>query len=413
MQNFTIEYERPFTYDYQAQILDSLERYTITEASTKVGKTASHIIWLFEQSIGIKNYAAKQIVELPEGANFWWVAPVFGQAEIAFNRMRRQVTDKSFFKVNESKLRLTTPKGTIISFKSADNPDSLYGDDVYASVFDEFTRAKEAAWHALRSTLTATKGSCKFIGNVKGKGNWGYKLAQKAKNGEKGFEHFKLTAYDAVRVGLLDIEEVEAAQRELPEAVFKELYLAEAADNGTNPFGEAHIKQCTYPLSTLPPVCYGIDLAKSHDWTVIIGLDVNGNVCYVDRFQKDWRQTKETIMALGKSMPMQIDSSGVGDPILEDLVHGGMFMVEGYKFTQNSKQQLMTGLCTAIQQRLMTFPEGVITDELGNFEYHYGQHGVQYSAPAGFHDDAVMALALARYCYLTNGKPRSGKYLFV
>jgi hypothetical protein len=55
----------------------------------------------------------------------------------------------------------------------------------------------------------------------------------------------------------------------------------------------------------------------------------------------------------------------------------------------------MVGLTAAIQQRKITFPEGVITDELQIFEYQYTSFGVRYGAPSGFHDDAVMALALA------------------
>ena len=69
--------------------------------------------------------------------------------------------------------------------------------------------------------------------------------------------------------------------------------------------------------------------------------------------------------------------------------------VELFKFSQTSKQQLMEGLAAAIQQRKIGFPEGVITEELNNFEYVYTQTGVRYSAPSGLHDDCVMALALA------------------
>lgn len=394
----SIAYNRPFIYNYQRAILDSEARFTVTEASTKVGKTASHIIWLFEQALTLK-----------ENQSVWWVAPVYSQAEIAFNRMRAQVSDKNFFKANETKLKLTLPTGSHIQFKSAEKPDNLYGDDVYAAVFDEFTRAREESWYALRSTLTATNGKCKFIGNVKGKKNWGYRMAQRAKSGEPNFEHFKITAYDAAAEGLLTMDEIEQAKRDLPEAVFKELYLAEAAEDGSNPFGLAYINQCTYPLSTQPAVCYGVDLAKSSDWTVIIGLDRNGAVCHVDRFQKDWRQTTITILNLPNAQ-LAIDSTGVGDPIGEDIAR--IRDVELFKFTSNSKQQIMEGLALAIQQRLITFPEGHIKDELEQFEFEFTRTGVKYSAPTGLHDDCVCALALAWHKY-RNGARGSGHYAII
>lgn len=381
-----IIYERPFLYSYQKKILDCESRYTVTEAATKTGKTASHIIWLFEQAINLK---ANQSV--------WWVAPIFAQAEIAYNRMKAQISNRQFFKHNDTKLSLTMPNGASIIFKSGERPDSLYGDDVYAAVFDEFTRAREEAWHALRSTLTATNGKCKFIGNVKGKKNWGYRLALKAKAGEPNHSYFKITAYDAAAEGLLQLEEIEQAKRDLPDHVFKELYLAEASDDSSNPFGLQHIAGCTYQLSTLPPVCFGIDLAKSNDYTVIIGIDKFGQVAYFDRFQKDWRQTIQTILELPQ-LPVKIDSTGVGDPIAEE-VQGRRNGVVGFKFNQYNKQQLMEGLAAAIHQRKIMFPPGEIVSELEIFEFEYTRTGVRYTAPVGLHDDCVCALALAYDLY--------------
>lgn len=387
-----IKYTRPFVYSYQADIIDSPSRFTVTEASTKVGKSASHLIWLFEQPLALN---------LTAGQSVWWIAPVFSQAEIMFHRLKNQLSDKSFLKFNESKLRVIYPTGAEMQFKSAEKPDNLYGDDVYAFVFDEFTRARESAWHALRSTITSTGGKGKFIGNCKGKKNWGYKLGQKAKNGEDpNFTYFKITAYDAAAAGMLTkdgrpfIEEIEAAQRDLPENVFKELYLAEASDDGSNPFGMDHISRCIYPISDQPAVCYGIDLAKKHDWTVITGLDKFGQVCYFERFQRDWRQTTQAILDL-PAVPVAIDSTGVGDPIGEDIA-SKRDNVELFVFTSRSKQQLMEGLALAVQKREITFPEGVIKDEMESFEFEYTRTGVKYSAPEGQHDDCVCSLALAR-----------------
>lgn len=366
--------------------MNSPSRYTVTEAATKTGKTASHIIWLFEQALKCK---ANQSV--------WWVAPVYAQAEIAFKRMRNQITDKKFFKVNESKLTLTLPTGAIIAFKSAEKPDNLYGDDVYASVFDEFTRAREDAWFALRSTLTATNGPCKFIGNVKGKKNWGFRLGQRAKAGEDNYQYFKITAYDAANEGDITgmtLEEIEQAKRDLPEHIFRSLYLAEASDDGDNPFGMSHISNIVKPLSVLPPVCFGVDLAKSFDFTVIIGLDKNGDICFYERFQKDWGQTKSFIVSTIKHLPTLIDSTGVGDAITEDLQRDNR-NIEGFKFSQGSKQQLIEGLVAGVQQRKTSILEGHHRDEMESFEFEYTRTGVRYCAPQGLHDDTVCAHALA------------------
>ena len=175
--------------------------------------------------------------------------------------------------------------------------------------------------------------------------------------------------------------------------MFKELYLAEASEDGSNPFGLQHIRQCIYPVSTLPPVCFGIDLAKSTDYTVIIGLDQFGATCYYDRFQKDWRQTTQSILALPPG-PIRIDSTGVGDPIAEEI-QSKRGNVSGFKFTSITKQQIMEGLALSIQQKKVSFPDGLIVTELEQFEFEYTRSGVRYTAPPGLHDDCVCALALA------------------
>ena len=387
-----IVYNRPFVTTYQEAILDAPERYTITAAATKCGKTASHIIWMFEQALKLK-----------ENQSVWWVAPVYQQAEIAFRRMKTQVNVKDFFITNESKLTLTLPNGARIEFKSGEKPDNLYGDDVYAAVVDEASRMREESWFALRSTLTATKGKCKLIGNVKGKKNWFYKLGERARLGESDYKFFKITAYDAAKEGILDVEEIEQAKLDLPDYVFKELYLAEPADDESNPFGLSNIRACYSPLSTSGVVAFGIDLAKYTDWTVIIGLDSLNHVCYVDRFQNDWGTTQRKIIDVVGRVPAFVDSTGVGDPIVENLQRI-LPNIKGFKFTSQSKQQLIEGLVMDIQQQTISFPENPIGYELENFEYEYTRTGVRYTAPSGLCDDCVMSLALALDCKKHNKK---------
>ena len=77
-----IEIKRPKLTSYQERFLYNDSRFTITEASTKVGKTFSHIWWIFEQAHDEYN---------KPNFNHWWVAPVYSQAKIAFNRMKAKV----------------------------------------------------------------------------------------------------------------------------------------------------------------------------------------------------------------------------------------------------------------------------------------------------------------------------------
>lgn len=157
------------------------------------------------------------------------------------------------------------------------------------------------------------------------------------------------------------------------------------------------IQNCITPLSTDKPVCYGLDLAKSVDWTCLIGLDSKRRVCVIERFQRPWNDTIIFIRDKVGNTPTLVHSTGVGDAVLESLQMGGRRNFEGFKFTQGSKQQLMEGLAVAIQKQEIGFPDGVIVkNQLESFEYEYTRTGVSYAAAQGMHDDTVCALALAQ-----------------
>jgi hypothetical protein len=382
-----VNWTRPELYPAQENALFCPERYAIVEASTKAGKTVGAMTWLIEQALTTGK----------PNRHYWWVAPIYRQAKIAYNRFKTGLTQGTFTK-NDTDLTITIPfNGAILEFKGADDPNSLYGEDVYAAVMDEFTRAKEEAWHALRSTITQTGASVRFIGNVKGRGNWGYKLARKAESGTKNWKYSKITAYDAAKYGIIPLEEIEDAKSVLPEHVFKELYLCIPADDGGNPFGLDAIADCVGPLSEKPPKLMGVDLGKAQDYTAIIGLDEDNVVCVFERFQRPWKQSITDIVSIVGGTPCMVDSTGLGDPILEELQSHNPRVYEGFKYSGVSKQQLMEGLALVIQQRRITFPEGVIRNELETFEYEYSRTGIKYSAPSGLHDDTVNALALAAW----------------
>jgi hypothetical protein len=65
---------------------------------------------------------------------------------------------------------------------------------------------------------------------------------------------------------------------------------------------------------------------------------------------------------------------------------------------------MMEQLTADVHAAAIGFPEGVIADEMRNFEFEHTATGMRYSAPAGLHDDAVCALALARHCCQKNKK---------
>ena len=237
-----VTYNRPRKvkkYEKQRSFMDCPERFTIIEASTKSGKTAGCLVWLFEQALQGKH-----------GQVYWWLAPVLDNSRVAFERMCTFISDRDLFRVNQSRMTITLSTGAVIFFKTAENPGRLYGEDVTAVVIDEACRMKEAAWPAVISVTTKTKGKVKIIGNVSGIQNWAYDLARKVEAGEKeDWAYFKITADDAVEAKVFDNDALNAARQNLETGEFNQLYYNIPNVNESNRFCYAfnekqHVAEC-------------------------------------------------------------------------------------------------------------------------------------------------------------------------
>jgi len=383
--------ELPEPHTNQQKILDSEARFRVVMCGRRFGKSELSQIEIISSAL--------------MGNSVAYITPTYQLAKTFFAKLIKIIP----FENNKSDLIINFPNGGSVQFYTGERLDSLRGRKFHLVVIDEasFIPNLEDGWlNSIRPTLTDYKGRAIFLSTPKGK-NYFYSLYLKGLESESDWQSFKFTTYDNPYI---DKNEIDDASRQLPVAVFEQEYNANAMENASNPFGNNFITFCVKPMSTLPVAYYGIDLAKSVDWSVIIGLDVNGDVCHFDRFQKDWKQTRETILLIDKNKPIVIDSTGVGDSITEDLQRyfNSMF---GFKYTSTSKQQLMEMLSSAIQKSEIGFPDGMIKEELDIFEYQFTSTGVRYSAPQGFHDDCVNALALALKC--KNQYKNAGIYHFI
>lgn len=382
----------PRPHKAQQNVIDSPARFRVMMAGRRFGKS------LISQSISIESALKKQYVA--------YITPTYQLGKIFFQELLKTLPSQIYNK-NESDLVINFITGGTIRFFTGERLDAMRGLKFHLVIIDEasYISNLEEGWNnSIRPTLTDYKGKAIFLSTPRGR-NFFYSLYMKG--GDKDWQSFKFTTYDNPYI---DPEEINAAKAQLPHAVFEQEYMANPMENAANPFGTEHIQSCVKPLSTLPAAYYGIDLAKSVDYTVIIGLDINGDVCYFKRFQADWQQTKNEILFIDRNKPVMIDSTGVGDSIVEDLQPAFNYM-EGFKFTSQSKQQLMEQLASTIHKKEIGFPDVYIKDELDIFEYTFTSTGVRYSAPSGFHDDCVMALALANKC--RDKHKLFGQYRFV
>lgn len=383
-----LDIKLPKPHAAQKQVLDSDARFRVMMCGRRFGKS------LISQNISIETGLKRQHVA--------YITPTYQLGKMFFKEICKILPDK-VYKKNETDLLIDFVTGGSVRFYTGERLDAMRGTKFHLVIIDEasYIPNLEEGWNnSIRPTLTDYKGKAIFLSTPRGK-NYFYSMFMRG--GETDWESFKFTTYDNPHI---DPTEVDAAAAQLPAVVFKQEYLADPMENAANPFGSEFIYACTKTTQGTAAY-YGIDLAKSVDWSVIIGMDKQGNVVHFERFQKDWLQTKETISRLPKNLPIVIDSTGVGDAIVEEL-QKKFTQMHGFKFTATSKQQLLESLSSAIQTKSISYPDGPIKQELEVFEYTFTPTGVRYSAPQGFHDDCVIALALANKCRIDH--KQVGKY---
>lgn len=344
------------------------------------------------------------------GGDYGWIAPTYGVADRGVEAFREIAPD--FVRVIgrlPTRVEFEGAKGPCrVMFMSADNPDSIRGFGFRGVVVDEAASQDVRVWnYVVRPTLAQTMGWGVFIGTPSGR-NWFYDMFTRGVEGQEGFKSFR---YSSLESPYFPRGEWAEANRQLPEDVFRQEYLAEFLEDGGGVF--RGVDGCLIPetgdskLETdgggLRKVVVGCDIAKHTDWTVLIAADAKTGRCLeMERFnQLDWPLQRERIAAFVKRWQgrLVMDATGVGDPIFDDL-RRVLPQVEGFKITAQSKRELVQGLMVAVEQRRVLWPAGwaVLTAEMKRYEYQVGPTGqVSYDAPSGYHDDCVMALSLAVY----------------
>lgn len=371
----------PKPHPAQRVVLRSTARWRVLRAGRRFGKS------LVAKDVGINKMLASEKVA--------YLTPTFSLAKKFYRSFIKTIPLPLIRRTNSTDLEIDLITGGSIKFFSGEAIDSFRGSKFHFVIVDEaaFIKNFENSWNeVVRPTLADYKGGALFISTPRGM-NFFYSLCTKGENGEKDYEAFHFSSYDNPFIAA---SEIDAARDEMPEEIFKQEFLALASENAANAFGTKHIdKNVSDILSTKPPVVFGIDVAKTGDWTVITGLDEDGRCCYFDRFRGMWAVTKAAIMALPAGVLKVMDATGAGDVILEDLILMGACNVEGVVYTNAEKAKLMYELILDVQKGGVTY-NTVTGKEMHVFEYTYSSTGVlKFNAQAGYHDDCVNSLALA------------------
>lgn len=366
-----------------------------------------------------KYAASEALIVAAMGGWVWVVGPSYDLAEIIFEDAVSMAENSDYVKVLDGiprmakgQQRLRTLTGGRIYAKSSDKPNSLLGRGIDLIIFDEASKeVNPNVWpQYLTPTLSDRSGGSIVVSTPTGN-DW-FKEHWDRGNPESEFKdpNIRSWRYESRQNPYLPPGEWEYQQSVLPERMFDQEYRAIFLDDAGGVFRGFRELMTEDPInidSAKAPSAgryvVGVDLAKYSDWTVIVVFDaIDRKMVYMDRFNKiDWTIQKPRILKVGDTFkaPILIDSSGVGDPIVEELMQGWYpWGIEGFKFSNITKSQIMNQLAISIEQKEMRLlKEPYIGEELSSYQYRRSDKSglLQMSAPPGKHDDVVVALALA------------------
>jgi hypothetical protein len=373
----------------QLEIMNCKEREIYIAAGRRFGKSA------------ISALLALRVL-LQDNKKVWIVAPTYDLTGKVFEYLvkwfskavpsqRGNITYRPYPKIK-------TARGSILECRSTENPTGLLGDEVDLIIIDEAARIPRYIFDQYLYPVTSSrKGQIVAISTPFGK-NWFYERWMKTKETNSSFQFSSLDGAS------IDMEEWERTKNILPEQLFKQEYMALFLEEAASVFrGVTSIVKEKCLSDAIPSHTYvmGVDLAKINDFSVLTVVDTYSHeVVAWERFKElDYNLQKARIKALAQrynNARIIIDSTGVGNPISEDLRRESL-MIEDFKFSNKSKQELIEKLAIFIEQKGIYIPNNVIIiDELSSYGYQMTESGnFKYSAPSGLHDDAVISLGLA------------------
>jgi hypothetical protein len=401
----------PYTpYPLQRRIHEDMHQIRVVNFGRRSGKSLMALM----EGVRMSSQASQAGVLRPRGViaaptnemlrENWWTA----------NQMLKAIITQSV--ISEHRLELIGTLGQI-DFKSTEAQGGAGRGSGYDwAVLDEAARIPKDAWESdLEPSLADRMGRALIVSTPNGL-NWFYDLFQRANDHDPHITSYQASTIEcwgsrfakqpdalAKRLAWLDGVKTRTSHQK-----FRQEYLAEFLAGEGQHFS---LKAMLYRGELRGMVAgrhyiAGVDVARKDDWMVTAILEVESQqlVALTRSRHQDWAMQKAISVALLDQFPgvlTYVDSTGVGDPIAQDLRAAGINAVD-VLFTPKTKSELVENLTVAIDQTYLGIPDQEATrwliEELKQYESIRMPSGaIRYGAPEGRHDDGVTALMLAAW----------------
>lgn len=310
-------------FEWQREVLFQFDtvkkRFFMLKAHRRARKTSLSVNLLIREAISHPNSV------------YVYIAPFLNQAKkiiwddpnMIFKFLPPRVIEQQvIYTVNNAELFIRFYNNSYIHIRGADKPDSLRGLDATGVIFDEFALQKAEIWQEIFLPIIRqnNKRWALFLYTPKGISHatdlWRTALGSK--------EWFTLMLKASVS-GIIPKEELEAAKREMPEALYLQEYeVEELTDDAAVVISQLSIEnlQNINVIHTQKLRIISCDPASGGDECVIYIIE-NGKI--IDEkfmYEKDTMKIAGEIMVLSarhKIKDIIIDSCGLGKPIADRL----------------------------------------------------------------------------------------------
>lgn len=400
------------------------EQWLLCEAKTKVaacgrrwGKTEAAAIDAATMAMQRRNCV--QII----------VSPTYDQSRLIFDHVERLMLRRRYTREHVKVVRTPYPRLTygssLIMARTADEDGrNLRGHSADRVIVDEAAYVRDSViQEVIRPMLADRDGRLVMVSTPFGKNHFYRAFVRGLENGDDRFASF---AFPSVANPHINRAYVEEQRTELTPRQFAVEYEAQFLDDQNSVFAWEDIEAAADAgdgEGAFEFVVAGIDWARYRDYTAMVAVGVGDGACSVvgiDRLNNtNWGgQVRRVIdfLRAHRVSAVLTDQTSIGDPLLE-MLKGAVqeasldVAVDGLTFTNQSKREMVDDLALRFAHGTIAIPRDErLMRELQHFEYEVTEAGnVRLSAGSGFHDDLVMALALA--CRAARPMARSARVL--
>lgn len=380
----------PSLHEAQREAVQDAQRFNVVCCGRRWGKTFLGIDRLVNAAL--------------HGHPVAWMSPTYRMLTEVWRSVRNILSPVSL-SVQQQQHRIELLTNGVVEMWSLDNPDAIRGRKYQMVVIDEAAMVRDLGgiWNAvIRPTLTDLCGGAWMLSTPKGR-NFFWECYQHGQERADGWASWQMPTD---RNPHLDPNEVQMMRESLPEMVARQEIDAEPVTDGGGVFRNVH--DCATATLQMKPkeghlYVAGMDIGRTNDFSVVVVIDVTSNeVVHIDRYTGiGFALQEERVKAVYECYRPDVvivELNNFGYPFVESLVGQGL-PVRPFKTTATTKAHIIEKLALAFEHQLLAIPnDKTLMNELLGYEVETTPAGLtRYGAPAGQHDDMVMALAFAWY----------------